>query len=207
MPTRKRLFAVIPAAGHSRRMHQPKLLLRLGTKTVIGRLLDALDRDEIADRLVVVRADDEALQSEAERNGARVVVPATDPPDMRASVEGALDVIRREYAPSPDEGWLLLPADHPVLNTKVLDALTARWHREQDRILVPTFGGRRGHPALFRWSIAQAVGTIPSDRGLNWLVGAHRDDVRELEVSDESILLDLDTPADFEKLQRRDSGE
>ena len=43
----QRLFAVVPAAGHSRRMGRPKLLLPLGASTVIARMLAALARPEI----------------------------------------------------------------------------------------------------------------------------------------------------------------
>ncbi|HCO25719.1 MAG TPA: hypothetical protein DIT97_22850, partial [Gimesia maris] len=37
--TTRRLFAIVPAAGRSRRMGTHKLLLRLGTETVIQRLV------------------------------------------------------------------------------------------------------------------------------------------------------------------------
>ena len=192
-----RMFAVIPAAGHSRRMGIAKLLLPLGKQTAIGRLLQALDRPDIADRLVVLRRDDELLRDEVIRCGGAPVQPALDPPDMRASVEHALREIRRRHAPHDSDGWLLVPADHPLLAPAVLDSLLARWIDRGDRILVPTFGGRRGHPVVFRWHFADEVSAIPPGRGLNWLLDKYRDRVAEFAVEDDSILLDMDTPADF----------
>jgi molybdenum cofactor cytidylyltransferase len=180
-----------------------KLLLPLGGQTVIRRLLDVLQRSEITDRVVVTRADDEPLQREVERSGGSVVRPAVDPPDMRASVQYALDAIRDRHAPSADDAWLLVPADHPLLEPAVLDLMLEHWGRGRDSILIPTFAGWRGHPALFRWKLAALVPTIPAGRGLNWLLENGCAPVAELPVEDESILLDLDTPEDLETARRR----
>ncbi|MEX1094874.1 MAG: nucleotidyltransferase family protein [Planctomycetales bacterium] len=196
----RRIFAVVPAAGHSRRMGVPKLLLPLGGKTVLARLLESLDRPGIAGRFVVVRPDDEPLASEAEKCGATVVRPEIAPPDMRASVEAALEHIEKQHAPAPEEGWLLAPADHPLLDGAVVDALIAHWQQESCGILVPTGAGRRGHPALFRWRLARAVRALPADAGANRLLEEFAEEVRELAVERESVLTDLDTPADYRAL-------
>jgi CTP:molybdopterin cytidylyltransferase MocA len=65
-----RLFAVVPAAGHSRRMGQPKLLLPLRTSSVIARMIELLLRPEIAATVVVVRPDDEPLRAAVADGGA-----------------------------------------------------------------------------------------------------------------------------------------
>src|SRR5262245_49320721 len=105
----RRIFAVIPAAGHSRRMGRPKLLLPLGGETVISLCLRTLRPPAIAGTLVVVRKDDEALSAAVSHEGAIVVQPEVDPPDMRTSVTHALREIQRRWAPLPDDGWLLSP--------------------------------------------------------------------------------------------------
>ena len=175
----RRLFAVIPAAGHSRRMGQPKLLLPLGGTTVIERVLTVLDHPAIAARCVVVRADDAPLTEAVRRAGGLVLHPPVDPPDMRASVCFALETIRRDFSPREDDGWLLVPADHPVLDRGLVETLIATWERDRTPILVPRVGHRRGHPTLFRWSLAREVANIPAGLGLNWLVGEHARDVRD----------------------------
>ncbi|MEX0716112.1 MAG: nucleotidyltransferase family protein [Planctomycetaceae bacterium] len=201
-----RLHAVIPAAGRSRRMGEPKLLLPLGGRTVLARLLAALERPGIAGRYVVVRPDDEVLAREAEACGATVVRPAVPPPDMRASVEAALDWIERRWSPAPDDGWLLVPGDHPVLDGAVIDALVAGWRTEDAadcEILVPVCGGRRGHPTLFRWRLAEAVRRLPENAGINRLLHDRAAEVRELAIENEAVLCDLDAPDDYAALRRR----
>jgi molybdenum cofactor cytidylyltransferase len=198
-----RVFAVIPAAGLSRRMGDPKLLLTLGGRTVIRRLLDALRDASVEERIVVCRRDDDALRSEIEAAGATAVQPDVDPPDMRTSVEHALQYLCETNSPEPDDGWLLSPADHPVLNAAVLREVINGWRTTTACILVPTFHGKRGHPTVFRWSLAEAVFEIPADRGLNDLLQRFAADVQELPVDDSCVLTDLDTPEDFAEQQRR----
>ena len=134
---------------------------------------------------------------------ATAVLPETDPPDMRTSVEHALRFLRETESPRPDDGWLLSPADHPALNAAVLGDILQGWRNSSAEILVPTFEGKRGHPTLFRWSLAEAVFRIPSDRGLNELLLRPEARVQELPIDDPGILLDLDTPSDLAALRRR----
>ena len=197
----RRLFAVIPAAGHSRRMGQPKLILPLGGTTVIERVLTVLDHPAIVARCVVVRASDAPLTEAVRRAGGLVLHPPVDPPDMRVSVSFALETIQREFSPREDDGWLLVPADHPVLDRSLIETLIATWERDHPLILVPRVGDRRGHPTLFRWSLAREIVRIPVDLGLNWLLSEHAGEVRELPVEGDAALTDLDTPEDYERLR------
>lgn len=198
-----RMFAVIPAAGHSRRMGQPKLLLTLAGVPIIERLLTALDHPSITTRHIVTRRSDQSLQTEVSRLGGSLIMPTTDPPDMRTSVALALATIERDYAPGDDEGWLLIPADHPVLDRKLIDAMMAHWNAVRPKILVPRSGQRRGHPTFFRWSLVRELSRIPPNRGLNWLLREFADEVAELPVESDAAITDLDTPEDYERLKAR----
>ena len=177
-----RLFAVVPAAGLSRRMGQPKLMLTLSGRTIIERLLQALEHPAIGCRQVVVRSSDQALQAEVTRLGGKLLMPAGDPADMSTSVSLGLESIQREFSPRDDDGWLLVPADHPVLDGALIESLIHFWQSERPAILVPRHGQRRGHPTLFRWSMAREVPQIPVNRGLNWLLREHSSLVTELSV-------------------------
>ncbi len=198
-----RMFAVIPAAGHSRRMGQPKLLLTLAGIPIIERLLTALDHPSITARHVVTRRTDEALQTEVSRVGGSLVIPMTDPPDMRTSVTLALAAIEREFSPSDDDGWLLVPADHPVLDRNLTEVMLAYWNSTRPKILVPRCGQRRGHPTMFQWSMTRELSRIPADRGLNWLLREYAADVAELPVESDAAITDLDTPEDYARLKAK----
>src|SRR5262245_18262044 len=196
-----RLFAIVPAAGRSRRMGQPKLLLPLGHGSVISRMLGILVRPAMAATIVVVRKDDEPLQSAATACGATVLQPDEPPPEMRQSVELALRFIAQQFSPRPDDGWFLAPADHPLLDPVVIEKLIAAWREQPARILVPAHRGQRGHPTRFPFALVGEVFTMPPGQGLNRLVAAHVADVREIEVDSAAVIADLDTPEDYERLR------
>ncbi|MCX7421748.1 MAG: nucleotidyltransferase family protein [Planctomycetia bacterium] len=199
----QRLFALIPAAGRSRRMGSPKLLLPWDGKTVIEQLLTALCRPEIVAVYVVVRPDDIELQSALSRTAAIIVIPDHEPPDMRDSVELGLRAIRKRFTPVDDDGWLLIPADHPLVEPEVLDGLLRRWSIGDCQALIPKFGDRRGHPTLLRWSLAAQVEQLPCDLGINNLLRSSPDLVTEWTTNHESVLADLDTPEDYAHWQQQ----
>ncbi len=251
------LVAIVPAAGLSRRMGQPKLLLDLAGRTVMARVIEALHDAGIARCLVVVRSDDQTLIQEVTAAGGEVVLPATDPPDMRQSVQWALRAVGgREsgvgwsscpvevprsfcslsptigvtvgensnvgervgvrgpsqaplWLPTPDsrpptpcDGWVLIPADHPTLNATLVRELIAAWSASPSQIAVPVYEGQRGHPTIFPWSLAEEVFRLPPEQGLNSVLRSDPERVREVIVSDPRVLDDLDTPEDLLRLRQ-----
>ncbi|WP_417388452.1 nucleotidyltransferase family protein [Gimesia sp.] len=201
--TTPRLFAIVPAAGHSRRMGTHKLLLTLGTETVIQRLVQALSSQGITRTIIVVRRDDEGLNNHLADLPVDLIQPDTDPPDMKSSVQYALRWIEERYQPADDEGWLLVPADHPVLERSVIDELCLAWQQCPAAVMIPTYQNRKGHPTFFRWSLAREIFKLPAEQGINslWQSQEIQPDLQECAVPE--ILLDLDTPEDFDALKTK----
>lgn len=183
-------------------MGRAKLLLPLGTTTVIARLLSVLRHPGIAATVVVLRKNDEPLRAAVDACGAIPLQPAVDPPDMRQSVVEGIAEIERRFSPVDDEGWLLAPADHPLLDPQTIEELVVCWQAENCQILVPSYQGRRGHPTLFRWSLAREIGNLPAGVGLNRLLYDRAEQIRDLPVATPTVLADLDTPEDYERLLR-----
>lgn len=198
-----RLVVIVPAAGHSRRMGQPKLLLPLGDRPVIARLVEAFDHPSVLDVLVVVRPDDTVLAEAAAAAGAVVVRAPEPPPDMKASVGWGIDEMRKRWGAGEIDGWMLVPADHPVLDADLVGRVAEAWSVNRPPVLVPTHDGRRGHPTVFGVELASEVASIPDDSGLNWLVARCGEAVEEVELDRPEVLLDLDTPEQYEALRRR----
>lgn len=203
----RRLFALIPAAGRSRRMGTSKLLLPWQGTTVIEQLIGTLTRPDITAVVIVVRPDDHALQEALQRTSAIAIIPDHDPPEMRDSIEIGLRDIRQRFAPSDNDGWLLIPADHPLIEPEVLDSLLTRWSQGDCQALLPTLGQRRGHPTLLRWSLAERIEQLPRDVGVNTLLRSSPSLVTEWPTDRESVLADLDTPEDYAFWQQKLTGK
>jgi molybdenum cofactor cytidylyltransferase len=193
--------AIIPAAGHSRRMGRTKLALPLGDGTVLEHVVAALRTGGACPILIVIGPHVADLAPLAERAGGTVLQLAEETPEMRATVEQGLGWIEEHCTPAPADDWLLVPADHPALDAGVVRQLLAvRAQFPQHSILIPTFQGRRGHPTLIAWKIVPALRALPTGQGLNAYFRQHQSEVAEVPVETASILVDLDTPEDYERL-------
>jgi molybdenum cofactor cytidylyltransferase len=197
------IFGLIPAAGKSARMGRPKLLLPLGRRTVIEHTIDALRAAAIEQILVVVGPDNAELAAVAKRTGAHTLSLESQTPEMRSTVEEGLAWLETHFHPSADDYWLLVPADHPTLDKEVVEELVKVSCRSNaSTIFVPTFEGKRGHPALLSWKHVAGIRAFSTELGINAYLRDHSE-ILEVAVKSSEILLDLDTPADYERLKER----
>jgi molybdenum cofactor cytidylyltransferase len=184
-------------------MGRPKLALPLGGRTVLEHVLAALRDAEVERILVVVGPHVAELGPIAAAAGAWLQKLAAATPDMRATVEAGLRWMEEHWHPSADDDWLLVPADHPALNSHVVRLLAAaRKLNPGHSIFVPTHGAKRGHPTLLAWKHVAGVRAHPVGEGLNTYIRGQARETLEIPVEDPTILLDLDTPADYERLLR-----
>jgi molybdenum cofactor cytidylyltransferase len=200
-------FAIIPAAGRSVRMGQPKLLLPWGQATVLEHVLATWAASRVERVILVAHPDDIEIVALGAAAGAHVVRPSIAPSEMKVSVQLALDYIS-EFAPHSSDAWLLAPADMPGLTAGTIDSLVGAYESNlvsepgaAPRIWAPRHGSRRGHPVLFPWALSQEVAELGPDQGINTLVARH--EVTHVEATADAILEDLDTPEDYERLRSR----
>lgn len=190
-------------------MGQPKLLLPIQGESLLHRLLRQLSSLPVHSIWVLIREEDAELANELERfleiappapgkPPVQAVIPASRSSQMKESVRKLLQAIRCETGtPRAGDRYLLIPADHPVVERRVVDRLLAAAHQAGERIIVPRHGNRRGHPTLFPAGLPEAMTRIPRDAGLNWLLREFPEQVAEVECPEPSVLWDLDTPEDY----------
>jgi molybdenum cofactor cytidylyltransferase len=197
-------MALIPAAGKSTRMGRPKLSLPLGNKTVLEIVINAFQQAGVERILVVVGPDDGELTRLATVAGAHVYSLDHETPDMRATVAEGLRWLEERYHPVESETWFLSPADHPTLDAETIRQVMRTGQENPDSsIIIPTWQGKRGHPALISWRNVAAIRAIPAGLGLNTYFREHTAESVEAPVGNEEILRDLDTPADYQRLVRK----
>ena len=184
-----------------------KLLLSLGKETVIQKLVHALTASFVTKIIIVARQDDLLLKKHLSGLNVQLIQPEEDPPDMKASVQIALKSINTNYAPSEVDGWMLIPADHPVLNGPLIASLYDVWKKSNASIMIPTFEGQKGHPAFFRWPVSKEVFELREDQGINALWNHHSLQPELVECNYPEILIDLDTPEDYEHVLQQYSDE
>lgn len=77
---------------------------------------------------------------------------------------------------------------------RIIDAFAPSLGRT---ICVPVHGGKRGNPVLFARRYFDEMRSASGDSGAKHLIGAHAEQVLEIEIADDAVLRDLDTPADL----------
>ena len=89
----------------------------------------------------------------------------------------------------------LCPADMPRVTGQHIDKLIAAFDPVENRaICVPTYHGKRGNPVLWGRAFFDAIGQVSGDTGARHLIGEHGDQTVEVEVDDDGVLYDIDTP-------------
>ncbi len=203
MPTvDPRIRAIVPAAGASRRMGTVKQTLRYGGSTlscaVVRTLLDAgVDAVVVVTRSALVGA----LELPVD---ARVWVALNDDAEseMIDSVRiGLAELPRLDGGPPcDDDGVLVVPADMPTLTAGACRRTIEAFAQSPRRIVIATHAGRGGHPMIFPWSMRVNVDRL--DGGLNELRRCQPDCVCGVEVDDPGVTHDIDTPDDYDRLDR-----
>lgn len=199
-PLVPRAFAIVPAAGESRRMGTAKLLLPWGDSTVIQSVIAAWQKSRVDEVLVVVSPQNEALAATCRDAGATVVVPATPPADMKASIQAAVAGLLEGAPLGRNDCILIAPADMPWLEPATIDRILNEFDSASGEIVIPTHAARRGHPIVIPWSLAEEVQRLGEHDTLKTVIERHRPRIVEC---DATVLGDLDTPEDYKSARKR----
>ncbi|MFH1027705.1 MAG: nucleotidyltransferase family protein [Pseudomonadota bacterium] len=184
--------AVLLAAGKSRRMGSCKQLLPLGGTTVIGRCLDTLVAAGISEIVVVVSPEGGLVAEAAREFPVRIVVNSAGEGDMASSVRAGRDAVSTKAS-----GVIVALCDYPLVATATFEHLARQHYDSPDSIVMPTHAGRRGHPLLFPRSI---LDELTPDLTLRHLVSRYTDRICHVKVDDSGILVDMDSPEDYQRI-------
>ncbi len=202
--------AIVPAAGASRRMGRPKLLLPYGGGTVLGAVAAALRTAGAAPIVVVAAAADAELRAwcagegPAAADGLRLALNPAPERGMLSSIMAGLTALGGAAELAPGGAPLLVcPGDLPALRPDTVAQLLRRRHAAGAGLAVPTYRGRRGHPLAIAAELISEIGGLDPSRGLRQLLDLHPGELLEIEVDDPGCVADLDTPADYRRLHRR----
>ena len=203
---RDRIGAVVLAAGMSSRMGEPKQLLRLGERTVLGQTLDNLRGSHIEQIVLVLGFAAEAIVRhtaiDGVIDGVKVVFNEQFREGMGSSLRTGLAALNPEI-----NAALVVLADQPFVRPATLDQLMDSYVESGAQIAIPTYRGFRGNPVLLGRSVFAEVMALTGDVGCRAIFGSHADGIVKVPVDDVGILLDIDNQNDFERMQRFASGK
>lgn len=187
--------AILLAAGASTRMGRPKALLEWRGLPLIcwqaGQLTEACG-------LVIP-----VLGARAPEIAAVLPQrPAIRPVLNRAWQRGRASSIRTaaRQIPAAAETIVIAGVDQPATAEIIRKLLDHLQRRPDAQIAVPRHNGRNGHPLVFRATLLPELRQV-SERaqGLKAIRHRHATATTFLETDDPTVLLDLNTPADYQR--------
>jgi molybdenum cofactor cytidylyltransferase len=190
--------AIVLAAGESSRMGRPKPLLPLNGDTFLGHLLAQL-RAARVQRVVVVlgHRPEQVLDAMPEVRDFAVVNEQFQLGQLSSFIVGL------ETVGSDVDAVLLCLADHPFISADLIDKLIEGFDTTGHSIVIPVYGGRRGHPVLFAAPLYAELRAAPLDQGARVVVRAHAEEILEIATDEAGILADVDTPEDYDRWRAR----
>ncbi|NDJ77656.1 MAG: putative selenium-dependent hydroxylase accessory protein YqeC [Chloroflexi bacterium] len=197
----QRTSAVVLAAGLSTRMGQPKVLLPWDRRTVIETIVGRLLAARVSDIVVVTGHHADAVERVLRNLPVRVVHnPDYARGEMISSVQAGLRAL-----PNTSAACLVVLGDQPALDPRIVGQLHNVYAEGRGNIVAPVYRGERGHPVLFDrrfWPelLALKPGSAPRD-----VVRQHTDQLVLVDVANDSILRDIDTPEAY-RWERRRAG-
>ena len=187
------LGMVIPAAGASTRLGQPKQLLRWKGRTLISRTIQ-LGAEVGCDPVVVVLgASAELISTEVNELDCHQVINT----QWQQGIGGTIALgTKKAISIAPDiNGILILLTDQPAIDSLFLKKLLALFKDHPDNIIATGYETKAGVPAIFPRSCFQALQKLSGDEGARNIIASSRQMVQVLTPS--SPLLDIDTPEDY----------
>jgi molybdenum cofactor cytidylyltransferase len=184
--------ALVLAAGESRRMGQPKPLLRFGETTFLEQIVSVLRLSHVDRITVVLGAKAQTIRAALDLPGVDIVINEDYARGQLSSLIAGLGSV-----PPQTEALLLCLVDNPFITTDVANRVIRAFRETRRPIVIPVANHRRGHPALFARAVFEELRHAPADQGARYVVNADSDRVLEVDVRDGSILVGIDTPEDY----------
>lgn len=193
-----RIAAIVLAAGQSRRMGTPKMVLPWGNTTVIGQVVCRLASAAVDEIVVVTGGARLLVEAALERLACDCPVRAVFNPDfaqaeMLSSVQTGLRALGEETSAA-----LIALGDQPKIQVGVVEDLL-KIYSQGARLVVPSYQMRRGHPWLVDSRLWRELLSLHGSQTLRDFLNTHSSEITYLEVGTDSVLMDLDTPEDYQR--------
>jgi molybdenum cofactor cytidylyltransferase len=191
-----RVSGVVLAAGSARRMNAEKLMLELGARPLVCRVVDEVIGSGVAETVVIVNpANEAAIRSALPSLPVRIVV------NPRASEGLGTSIATGAAAVSPESAALLLvQADQPLVHREMLRTLLAEWGVDDPPYVASRFGDVVTTPVLFGRALVAELVALGGDRGARAVLDRHAERGRVVAFPD-WCGADVDTPADYERVR------
>jgi len=187
------ISAILLAAGESKRMGKPKLLMPMGDSTILEQTVDNLLDSDVDEVIVVLGYRAEEAMHRISSKPVKIAINPDYRHGMSTSIVAGLSLIDKKA-----EAAMLVLADQPFIDSKIINKLIEQYHAHTKGIIFPKYQNRRGHPAIFSIKYKAELSRLKGDVGGREIIEKFPDDVLEVPVDSPYINIDIDTSSDYQ---------
>jgi molybdenum cofactor cytidylyltransferase len=184
------LFAVVLAAGESRRFGSQKQLVRIAGRPLLHTAVTRASEVTGSAVIVVLGCGAAELGALLKHSPGSIVINQEWREGLSSSIRAGIARL-----PLTCAGAMLLLADQPLVSADDLRRLAGTWRKQPQYIAAALYSGTTGVPAIFPRSLFQALLQLRGDTGARSLLRRNTD--RVVRVPMPSAAIDIDTPEDL----------
>lgn len=198
---RESVCAVILAAGCAKRMGQLKQLLPLGDKTILEHVIEQTLAGDFTEVYAVIGHKQQTIRDRININDDRFhwLINESYQMGQSTSLRTAINQLKSDY-----QHLVVFLGDLPFIKRNTIRTIYKKGqkieaHYHEPFVIRPTYQGKIGHPVFIGNISNELFSQIHGDSGLKSVFHKLKNKVK-IEVDDAGIILDIDTPEQYEQL-------
>jgi molybdenum cofactor cytidylyltransferase len=191
------ITALVLAAGQSHRMGSPKMLLPWGNTTVIGQVISTLWQAKMTDIRIVTGANqDEIKHLISDKHVKFVFNSEYANGEMLISAQVGLSSLGEAV-----NAAIIVLGDQPQIQAQTIQLIVDAYLSRGSTLIVPSYQLRRGHPWLIDRSLWDVVLNLKPPDTLRDFLSRHNNVIDYINVESASVILDMDTPDEYQRFK------
>ena len=190
------IVGIILGAGRSRRMGlENKLVAEINGKPMIVHAIEAVKNSRVNKTILVTGHQREIVEKAVQGIEIEIIYN----PNFKEGLSSSIKSIGHELSKDVDAGIVCL-GDMPSITSTHINSLIKAFKNNPNRqIVVPIYDGRRGTPVLWGKKHFSLLVNLTGDQGAKALFQKNENNITEVQIEDNAIHTDLDTPEALER--------
>ena len=173
-------------------MRFPKALLNIGEETFVECILRKAKEAGLSSVTVITGADHEKIVR---------VLPHIQCIHNENYMQGQISSLQKGIRNLPEgvTEVMVWPVDQPLIKKETVNALIECRSKERKALTIPVYQDRKGHPVIYNNDAMEAAIRLQPHQTGKDLQSLFAMDISLVEVEDPGVVIDIDTPEDYEK--------
>ncbi len=186
---------ILLAAGESRRMGRPKLLLPFGNGTILQQTTDNLLKSRVDEVIVVVGYGAQEMVKAIANRPVKIAMNPIYQQGLSTSIVAGLKLVNDNA-----QAVMIALADQPLIDSETINRLIEESLGYDKGIFIPTYQSENGHPVIFATRHKEELLRLKGDIGGMQIIKKHPHDILKVTMDSKTINIDIDNISDYYSL-------